>query len=95
MWTPDDQLIGLALITLSAEAATLNFVEGRPTHDCAYKGKRVLVALEVAVNYAQAAGLQELRIHPLNEALGQLYETAYGFEVVKPRKGEAYYRKRI
>lgn len=95
MWTPDDQLVGLALITLNSEAATVRFVEGRPTNDCRFKGKRMLIALEVAANYAQAAGLTEIRIHPLNHALAQLYQTAYGFEVVKPRKEEAYYRKRI
>lgn len=95
MWTSDDQLIGLALILLNREAATLKYVEGRPSSDCTFKGKRVLIALEVAANYAQAAGVKEIRIHPLNDTLGQMYESVYGFEVVKPRKEEAYYRKRI
>lgn len=95
MWSPDDQLLGMAMITLSSEAATVRFVEGRPTLDCKYKGKRGLIALEVAANYAQGAGLSEIRIHPLNEALAHLYERTYGFEVVRPRKEEAYYRKRI
>lgn len=95
MWTPDDDLVGLALMTLSREAVTLKFVEGRPSMDCTFKGKRILVALEVAANYAQGAGVNELRIHPLNETLVHLYESVYGFEVVKERKGESYYRKRI
>lgn len=95
MWTPDDQLIGLALMTLSKQAVTLKFVEGRPSTDCLFKGKRILIALEVAANYAQGAGVDEIRIHPLNETLAHFYESVYGFEVVKERKGESYYRKRI
>jgi len=85
----------MALITLSSEAATIRYVEGRPSQDCTYKGKRALIALEVATNYALGAGLSEIRIHPLNETLAHLYERTYGFEVVRPRKEEAYYRKRI
>jgi len=95
MWTPDDQLIGLALMTLGKHAVTLKFVEGRPSTDCTFKGKRILIALEVATNYAQGAGVDEIRIHPLNDTLAHLYESVYGFEVVKERKSESYYRKRI
>lgn len=95
MWTHDDQLVGLALMTLNTEAVTLKFVEGRPSTDCTFKGKRIIIALEVAANYAQGAGVKEIRIHPLNDALAHLYENVYGFEVVKGRKDESYYRKRI
>lgn len=95
MWTPDDRLAGLALSTMTTEAATLRFVEGDPSADCTLKGKRALIALEVTTNYAQAAGLKELRIEPLNEALGNLYEKVYGFELVTNRKAPPYYRKAI
>lgn len=95
MWAPNDQLVGLALMTLSKQAVTLKFVEGRPSSDCTFKGKRILIALEVAANYAQGAGVGEIRIHPLNDTLAHLYESVYGFEVVKERKSESYYRKRI
>ncbi len=94
-WGPNDRLSGLGLITLTKTAATIRFVEGDPRPDCPLSGKRTLIALEVATNYAQLCGLEELRIHPLNEALGTLYQDVYGFELVKPHKEEPYYRKRI
>jgi hypothetical protein len=55
----------------------------------------MLVALEVATNYAQAAGLRELRIQPINEALSALCEDVYGFALVKPHREASYYVKAI
>ena len=53
------------------------------------------MALEASANYAQAAGADELRIHPINAALASLYETTYGFALVSEGAGGPYYAKRI
>ncbi len=80
---------------MNMEAATLRYCEGNPQDGCVYKGKRVLIALEAVTNYALGAGLSEIRIDPVNEKLASLYQTVYGFELVEPKKGPAYYRKGI
>ncbi len=90
VWTPDDRLVMVALATVSKEALTLRYVEGDPRADCEFKGKRIPLALEVAVRYAQMSGLAEIRIQPLNEALTQLYENEFGFTLVST-KGEVPY----
>jgi hypothetical protein len=96
IWSPDSSsLIALALATMTMEAATLRYCEGNPQDGCDYKGKRVLIALEAVANYALGAGLSEIRIDPVNEKLASLYQTVYGFELVAPKKGPAYYRKGI
>lgn len=95
IWSPQERLVGLALITMTGAAATLRYVEGDPDAGCLYRGKRALIALEVAANYAQGAGLAELRIQPLNQALATLYQDVYGFALVTPRKEAPYYAKRI
>ncbi len=94
VWTPDDRLVMVAIATVSGAALHLRYVEGDPRADCDFKGKRVLMALEVATRYAQLNGLTELRINPVNDALAALYETVYGFALVTPR-GEASYWKRV
>jgi hypothetical protein len=95
MWSPDERLVGLALARLNAQAVTLMYVEGDPQSGCEYKGKRALAALEACANYAQAAGVGELRIHALNPTLANLYEDTYGFSLATPRGEEPYYAKRI
>lgn len=95
MWSPGDRLSGVAMMTVSPEAVTVKFVEGDPRPDCPLIGRRALIALEVATNYAQQCGINEIRIHPVNVALARFYETVFGFELVKPHKEEPYYRKRI
>lgn len=90
-----DRLAGLFLIELGTAAATVRYVEGDPRPDSPTKGKCALIAFEVATNYAQRCGLNELRIHPINDALATLYEGVYGFGLVKPAKEEPYYRKGI
>jgi len=95
IWTPDERLAGLALATLTAEAAIIRRVEGDPRDGCALKGKRVLIALEAVSNYALGAGLRELRVEPVNAELASLYERVYGFELHQPKKATAYYRKAI
>ena len=95
-WMPEDRLVGLAIATLPKDTySTLRFVEGDPRPCCPYRGKRVLFALEALSNYVQASGREEIRIHPLNEALASLYQDAYGFELVRPHKQGPYYSKRV
>jgi hypothetical protein len=95
-WTPDDRLVGLAIATLPTDKyAVARFVEGDPRPCCPYRGKRVLFALEAVTNYVQAAGREEIRIHPLNPTLGSLYQDVYGFTLVTPHKQEPYYSKRV
>ncbi len=94
VWTAGERLAMVGLATASNAALTLRFVEGDPSSDCELKGKRILIALEVSTIYAQMLGLGELRIHPVNEALKQLYESVYGFGLVTPR-GEVPYWSRV
>jgi hypothetical protein len=96
IWTGNsDRLIALALATMNSEAVTLRYCEGSPQEGCDYKGKRVLIALEAATNYALGAGLAEIRIVPVNPALASMYEKVYGFELVKQHKAPTYYRRGI
>jgi hypothetical protein len=95
IWSMDDRLVGLALATMTRAAVTLAFVEGDPKSDCEFRGKRVLIALEACANYAQAAGVNELRGRPMNEALASLYQDTYGFTLVSARGEGPYYAKRI
>lgn len=95
VWTPDDRLVMVALATLSKEALTLRYVEGDPRADCEFKGKRIPLALEAGVTFAQMNGLNEIRIQPLNDALARLYEAEFGFTLVS-KKGEVpYWRREI
>jgi hypothetical protein len=95
IWTPTGRLVAMGLATITTAAATVRYVEGDPRADCHLKGKRVLIALEAATNYALGAGLAEIRIEPINGALASMYEKVYGFELVKPPKAPPYYRKGI
>ena len=94
-WSMDDRLVALAAGVITKEAAILKYVEGDPRDDCAFRGKRVPMALEAMTNYGQIAGLNEIRVEPVNEALATLYEKVYGFELVTGRKTPSYFRKAI
>ena len=91
----DDRLVAVGIVLLTRTAATVRIVEGDPRAGCEFKGKRVLMALEVATNYALANGLAELRIQPLNDALAKVYEDVYGFSLVKAKGAEPYWRRVI
>jgi hypothetical protein len=91
----DDILCGLAIATTGDKNVKLRFIEGSPDPNCPLKGRRVLIALEAAANYGQRRGKHVLTLEPLNEKLILLYETAYGFEVVRPSKGPPYCTKGI
>jgi len=94
IWSPNDRLSGLSLGTLSNSALNLRFLEGDPRSDCPLKGKRILIVLECAANYAQARGRSELRVQPLNEDLETLYRDGYGF-TIETQKGVGHYYKKV
>jgi hypothetical protein len=94
MWV-GDRLCGLALTTLSGEAATVRFLEGSPRQDCPLTGYRALVALEATQNYAQLNGKREIRVQPVVPRLEDLYRDIFGFELATPRGQDAYYRLEI
>lgn len=94
MWV-GDRLCGLALTTLSGEAATVRFLEGSPRQDCPLIGYRALVAIESAQNYAQLNGKREIRVQPVTPPLEELYRDIFGFVLATPSGQEAYYRREI
>lgn len=94
MWV-GDQLCGLALTTISGQAATVRFLEGRPYQDCPLIGYRALIAIEAAQNYAQLNGRREIRVQPASARLEELYRDIFRFELATPKGEEAYYRREI
>lgn len=91
----NERLAGLSLALTCAEYVEVRFAEGDPRLNCPLKGRRALIFLECAACYAQALGRTELHIQPINEQLKALYEQTYGFELVIPKKGCAYYKKPV
>lgn len=73
----------------------LRFLEGDPRQDCPLRGKRILIALETAANYAQGRGKKEIRVQPIDDKLVYLYESVYGFVLESPKNEEPYYRKGV
>jgi hypothetical protein len=90
-----DRLSGVFFCTLSGEAVVLRWVEGDPRTDCPLRGQRLLIALDVATNYAQRNGRYEIRAEPINARLINLFEQDYGFTPVKPRTGAPYWSKKV
>ncbi len=90
-----DRLAALALGTCTGPSVLLRYLEGDPRTDCPLVGRRILIALEAAANYAQARGRRELRVQPVNERLSNLYVQVYGFTLENPHKQDAYYRKGV
>jgi len=95
IWAGRDRLAALGLGLTTSQSVTLRFLEGDPRPDCPLKGKRILIALEAASNYAQLRGKKEIRLQPKNEALIYLYETVYGFVLESPRNETPYYKKGV
>lgn len=91
----DDTLCGLGLATTTGQSVVLRFIEGSPRADCPLKGQRILIALEATALYGQKRGKRELKLEPLNEDLINLYESTYGFKVVRPKKGPTFCTKGI
>jgi len=90
-----DRLCCLLVATLGGEAVTLRWVEGDPRPECPLKGRRLLIALDLVTNYAQANGRYEIRAEPLNSAMVNLFETDYGFHAVKAKGRTPYWRKQV
>ena len=90
-----DRLAAAVVATTTGQSVKIQFVEGDPRGDCPLRGRRILIALEAAANYAQLRGKLELVLEPINEILIILYEDIYGFEAVRPRRETPYWRKRV
>lgn len=95
IWHGQDRLCGLALGLTTSNSVVLRFLEGDPRQDCPLRGRRILIALETATNYAQARGKKEIRLQPKNDDLVYLYENVYGFVLESPRNEAPYYRKGV
>lgn len=95
LWCEGLRLSALALCLPTNCSLEIRFLEGDYRSDCPLKGRRCLIVLEAAANYAQAIGKAELRVRPVNLALRSLYEDVFGFEVVERRGQETYFRRSI
>lgn len=89
-WVEPDRLSGLALIHSAGASVSIEAVEGDGRPDCPLKGKRALVALEVATCYAQGMGRKTLRLEALNDHLFRLYTEVYGFSLERRVKQAPY-----
>lgn len=94
MWV-GGRLCGLALTTLTGEAATVRFLEGQPYEDCPLVGYRAVTAIEAAQNYALLNGRREVRVRPVSPRLEELYRAILGFELATPPGEDAYYRREM
>lgn len=90
-----DRLVAMGLCTTLGEAVMVQFIEGDYDTGSPLKGKRALVVLDVATNYAQLRGKRELRLHPINPQLVNLYESVYEFTAVKNRNEAPYWCKKV
>lgn len=95
IWTKGERLSALALGTTTGLAVNLLFLEGDKRPNCPLKGRRILIALDVAANYAQDRGKVELRVEPLNDSLMELFRDTYGFTLANDPKERPYWRKGI
>jgi hypothetical protein len=95
IWSPEARLSALSLGLTRSNYVEIRFLEGDRRRDCPLKGSRALIAIQCAAAYAQARGRAELRVQPTNERLKSLYMDIYGFELATPRRGEAYYVRKV
>jgi len=87
----DDRLCGLFVGWTGQGAFQIAALEGDPRADCPLKGCILLIILETCSCYAQRLGLRELRIlEPANEKLISLYESSFGFRIVRKRNEPCY-----
>ncbi|MGO7898912.1 hypothetical protein ACC719_15735 [Rhizobium ruizarguesonis] len=91
----EDRLCAMGLAVTTGQSVKLKFIEGDARLDCPLKGRRILIALEAVANYAQARGKKEIILEPLNEGLVSLYETNFGFEIVRPQNSPMFCRKKV
>ena len=90
-----ERLAAICVADTTGQSVKVRYLEGDPRGDCPLKGRRILVALDAMANYAQLRGKVELVLEPINEKLIDLYESVYGFEVVRPKKDPAFCRKKV
>lgn len=95
IWSGPDHLSALALGVPTGQSIMMRFAEGDRRDSCPLRGKRILIALEAATNYAQLQGKREIRVQPINNELVYLYENVYGFVLESPRNEHPYYRKGV
>jgi hypothetical protein len=95
IWLPNNRLCGIGLGVTTSQAVSVRFIEGDPRSDCPLKGRRALIFLECAANYAQSRGKVELRIEPVNEELVNLYTEVYGFTLETPPRRRSYYKRKV
>lgn len=95
IWGPDERLCGLGLGKMTSQAVDLLFLEREPAADCPLQGRVALIALDAAARFGQGCGRTELRVHPVNSSLCNLYCDTYGFTLVEPRKQDPYCRKGV
>jgi hypothetical protein len=95
IWENGVSLCGVGLTLSTNIAIELRFLEGDPRPTCKLSGKRIVVALEVSANYAQARGKRELRVRPINSRLESLYVGTFGFARCSPRGEEPYLAKLV
>lgn len=97
IWTEDEsRLSALAVGKLTTKAVRLKAIERDPRPDCPLSGCALLIILEAATLYAQAMGREQVHlVDPVNQALVDLYENAYGFKCVNVGRTEAYCWKEV
>jgi hypothetical protein len=95
VWGPEETLCGLALGTTTGRSLALRFLEGSPDPNCPLRGRRALIALDVAARYAQLRGKPEIRLYEVDSSLESLYRDIYGFEERRPYKEKPYLWKEV
>ncbi len=95
IWSPNDRLSALCLGLTTGRSVHLRFLEGDRREDCPLKGRRILIVLEAAANFAQGRGKSELRLQPESDALKELFRETYGFALEKDQDKREYWVKRI
>jgi hypothetical protein len=90
-----DRLSALSLVKSNHTWVEVAFLEGDPRADCPLKAKRAVIVLEFAAMYGQSLGVNELRLHPVNSSLEDLYVKGYGFKKVGPPKDKPYLKRAI
>ncbi|WP_157968894.1 hypothetical protein [Tropicimonas sp. IMCC34011] len=76
----DDRLAALCFLLASRQRVLVRFLEGDPRQDCPLRGKRALLALDLAATYGQRLGCHEIHLEPVNEPLAELYRGRFGFK---------------
>lgn len=90
-----ERLCGLALAVTASISVNILFLEGDSRDDCPLRGRRALIALDAATNYAQGRGKTELRVELLETRIQELYRDEFGFNLVTTGQNAPYWRKGV